>query len=92
MCECLMYYVLGSHELVAPASAGAPPLPAQACTSQSHSRALTPLASFFLGKKSTRMHLPTPNKRLAGGAWKDSLRAGESLRSFFSKAPPRQRS
>ena len=30
----LMYYVLGSRELVAPASAGAPPLPAQACTSQ----------------------------------------------------------
>ena len=30
-----MYYVLGSRELVAPASAGAPPLPAQACTSPS---------------------------------------------------------
>ena len=73
-----MYYVLGSRELVAPASAGAPSPPAQACTSLSHSRVLhaasfavqfcvrPPRAPPDAETKSDRGHL-TCAGRLTGG-------------------------
>ena len=63
-----MYYVLGSHELVAPASAGAPPLPAQPCTQPKHSRVLHAASfavQFFV--RPPRAPPLTPKRSLTGG-------------------------
>jgi hypothetical protein len=62
-----MYYVLGSRELVAPASAGAPPLPAQPCTSQSILESYTPLACSAVLRAPAKSPPLTPKRSRRGG-------------------------